>query len=570
VQRLLRIAIASARGATRAALQIELAGIRSRFFSDAEGAVALCREALDLCPNDPRALLALAEHCQAASQWAEAARALAALAEGEDSPLRSGKYFQLAGAAAENAVTAMAIGYYERALECYFTPGRMPPESMRAGCMRAFDDIERLLIERRDWKGLERAYRTMIKRMAPGAAELPRLWEGLGKIYKDHLGHRASAIQSFEVASELDKDRLTHHRVLIDLYSGVETDELDKLVERRLKLVAAEPFNPDHYAALRSLWAKMKLWDRTFAACRALVFLGRADRKEDEFFRRYRSDSVVWPRRQMNENDWRRLRHPDEDQLLSAVMALVAEPIALSHAVTARRLRLEDDTWGAHDHLRHLYRNVCAALAIGTPRAYVAPPLDVDIVLANLKVGSALAPSFAIGRHMYQGRSSVQMVHSMARALSYARPAAYLRLLLGGNGELGTALAAARAAAVRPGSTEGVSLDERVSRLHGCMARWARQPVWVAELRGALRRLRERGGAGPVDLDRWGRAVDASARRAGLLLAGGLEVAASDLDREPLFAQRTSREKRVSDLLLHSVSEEHFALRKDLGLALDD
>ena len=203
-------------------------------------------------------------------------------------------------------------------------------------------------------------------------------------------------------------------------------------------------------------------------------------------------------------------------------------------------------------------------------RDSLSPALEVDIVLANLKVGSALAPSYAIGCHMYQGRSSAQMVHSMARALSYARPAAYLRLLLGGNGELGTALAAARAAVVRPGSTEGVSLDERVSRLHGAMARRARQPVWVAEVRGALRRLREHGGAAPVDLDRWGRAVDATARRAGLLLAGGLDVASADLVREPLFAQRTSREKRLTDLLLHSVSEEHFTLRKDLGLALDD
>lgn len=571
VQRLLRAAIAAARGATRAGLQVELAGLRSRFFSDAEGAVALCREALALVPGDPRALLALAEHSQAAGLWGDAARALAELAEGEDSPLRSGKYFQLAGAAAENATTASAIAYYERALDCFFASDRVPPpDSLRAGCMRAFDDCERLLRERRDWKGLERTYRAMIKRMTPGAPELPRLWAGLGKIYKDHLGHRASAIQSFEVASELERDRLTHHRVLIDLYSGVETDELDKLVERRMKLVQAEPFNPDHYAALRSLWARMKAWDRTFAACRALVFLGRADRKEDEFFRRYRTDGVVWPRRAMSESDWRRLRHPDEDPLISAVMALVAEPIALAHALTARRLRLDDDCSPAHDHLRHLYRNACAALAIGSPRLFVAPYLEVDVVLANLRTGGLLAPSFAVGCHMYQGRTSAQMAHGLARALSYARPAAYLRLLLGGSGDLGAALAAARAAAVRPGSTEGVSLDERVSRLHGALARRARQPVWVAELRGALRRLRERGGAGPAELDRWGRAVDATARRAGLLLAGGLDVAAADLEREPLFAQRTSREKRVADLLLHSVSEEHFALRRELGLSLDD
>lgn len=570
VQRLLRQAIAAARGATRAGLLIELAGVRSRFFSDADGAVGMCREALTMVPGDPRALLALAEHCQAAGAWADAARALAELADSEHSPLRSGKYFQLAGAAAENAVTGMAIGYYERALDRFFTSGRVPPVAMRAGCMRAFDDCERLLRERKDWKGLERTYRTMIKRLAAGAPELPRLWAGLGAIYKEHLGHRASAIQSFEVASELERDRLTHHRVLIDLYSGVETDEIDKLVERRLKLCHAEPFNPDHYAALRSLWARMKLWDRTFAACRALVFLGRADRKEDEFFRRYRTESVVWPRRAMTESDWRRLRHPDEDPLISAVMAQVAEPIALSQAMTSRKLGLGDDPSATHDHVRHLYRNVCAALAIGTPRLYLAPGLEVDVVLANLKIGPALAPSFAVGCHMYQGRSSAQMVHAMARALSYARPAAYLRLLLGGSGEVGTALAAARAAAVRPGSTEGVSLDERVSRLHGALARRAREPVWVAELRGALRRLRERGGAGPVDLDRWGRALDATARRAGLLLAGGLDVAAADLEREPLFAQRASRESRVSDLLLHSVSEEHFALRKDLGLSLDD
>ena len=570
VQRLLRLAIAAARGATRAALQVELAGVRSRFFSDAEGAVALCREALELVPRDPRALLALAEHCQAAGNWSDAARALAELAESQDSPLRSGKYFQLAGATAENAVTAMAIGYYERALDCYFAPGRVPPEAARAGCMRAFDACERLLRERKDWKGLERAYRNMIKRMAPGAPDLPRLWAGLGVIYKEHLGHRASAIQSFEVASELEKDRLTHHRVLIDLYSGVETDELDKLVERRMKLVHAEPFNPDHYAALRSIWARMKLWDRTFAACRALVFLGRADRKEDEFYRRYRSDGVVWPRRPMSESDWKRLRHPDEDPLISAVMALCAEPIGLSQAVTVRRLRLDDDPSPLHDHLRHLFRNVCAALAIGTPRLFVSPRLEVDVVLANLRAGSVLSPSFAAGCHMYQGRTSAQMAHAMGRALSYARPAAYLRLLLGGSGEVASALAAARAAAVRPGSTEGVSLDERVSRLHEALARRARQPVWVAELRGALRRLRERGGASPVEIDRWGRAVDATARRAGLLLAGGLDVAAADLDREPLFAQRTSREKRVTDLLLHSVSEEHFALRRELGLALED
>jgi len=36
-----------------------------------------------------------------------------------------------------------------------------------------------------------------------------------------------------------------------------------------------------------------------------------------------------------------------------------------------------------------------------------------------------------------------------------------------------------------------------------------------------------------------------------------------------MFARRRPREERVSDLLVHSVSDEHLTLRRDLGLALD-
>jgi tetratricopeptide (TPR) repeat protein len=565
VARLLEAAIAVTAGAVRAQLQLRLAGLRSRFLSDAEGAIVLCRAAVAALPGDRSARLALAEHCQAAFAFEDSAAALAELAELENSPLSSGKYLQLAAAIAPPEA---AVDYLERALDCFFAPGRVPPQSARATCMGAFEELERLLRGRRDFERLERCYRAMIKRLPAGAPELPSLWAGLGKIYRDHTRNPHAAIQSYEVASDLERDRLTHHRILIDLYQGVGTDELDKLVARRRKLLEAEPHNGDHYAALRSLWARMKQWDRTFAACRALVFLGRADRKEDEFYRRYRTESVVWPRRVMNETDWRRLRHPDEDALIGAVLGRVAEPLAFEHALTPRKLRLGDDASLVHDHVRHLYRNVCVALGVGTPRLFVSPWLEVDMVLANLRAGASLAPSFAVGRHMYEGRSSAQMVHGMARMLSYARPIAYLRLLFGGDSQLGGAMAMARAAAARPGSTEGATVATARSRLPAALERRAREPMWLSDLRGALRRLRERGG--PVDLERWGKAADATARRAGLLLGGALDVAAFDLDREPLFAQKSSRVERVTDLLLHSVSDEHLGLRKDLGLALDD
>jgi len=562
VERLLRAALPHASRRRRVDVLVELAGLASRFFGDPAAAVALTREALALAPGQRRLLLPLVEHCQAAGHWRDALEALTQLAEQEGSALRRGRYYHLAGGLAEKLSVEQAVQYLERALDCYFGPVVQPPPAARAGCLRAFADIEALLSARGEWKALERAYRAMIKRLGQDAPELPQLWSELGRIYREHLGERASAIKSFEVASALQKDRLTHHRILIDLYQGAGPDELDKLIERRRRLLAAEPLSPEHYSALRSLFVKCKNRDGTFVACRALVFLDRADRQEDEFYRRHRQDGVTWPARGMSAADWRRLRHPDEDPLIAAVLAMSAERVGLSQATTARRLRLRDDSSAALDHVRHLYRGSCAALGLDEPELFVAPGVEADAVLANLRHGSSLAPALVIGCRMYQRRTSPQMVHTMVRVLSYLRPQAYLRLLLGPSNLVAAAFAAA--CAVGGGPSDGAAVEE-VARLTAAIQRNA-GGTWLAELRGAVRRLRERGGQ--VDVGRFCRGLDSTARRAALLLSGALDVAAADLHREPVFSRRRPREERVADLLVHSVSEEHLALRRDLGLAV--
>ncbi len=392
VDRLLRAALPHAAPRRRVDLLIELAGLASRFFGEPAAAVSLVREALALAPGERRLLLPLVEHCQAAGQWREAIEALAQLAEHEGSALRRGRFYHLAGGLAEHISVDEAVEYLERALDCYFGPVLQPPGALRESCLRAFLEIEALLAPRGEYKRLERAYRAMIKRLGPDAAELPQLWSELGRIYREHLGHPASAIQSFEVASALEADRLTHHRTLIDLYQGAAPDELDKLIERRRRLIAAEPFSAEHYSALRSLFVKSKNRDGTFAACRALVFLDRADRKEDEFYRRHRRDRVIWPERGMGSADWRRLRHPDEDPLVAAVLAMAAEQVALSQATTPRRLRLRDDGSDAYDHVRTLFRKTCAALGVAEPDLFVAPAVESDAVLANLRRGSSPGP----------------------------------------------------------------------------------------------------------------------------------------------------------------------------------
>ena len=94
--------------------------------------------------------------------------------------LRRGQYLALAGGLAAHLDADLAGDLLEQALECTFGGGRQPPVALRAECFAAFDELVAFLSGREEWKRLERVYRTMIRRLAPGSAELPRLWSELG------------------------------------------------------------------------------------------------------------------------------------------------------------------------------------------------------------------------------------------------------------------------------------------------------------------------------------------------------------------------------------------------------
>jgi hypothetical protein len=74
-------------------------------------------------------------------------------------------------------------------------------------------------------------------------------------------------------------------------------------------------------------------------------------------------------------------------------------------------------------------------------------------------------------------------------------------------------------------------------------------------------------GGGSLDLRRWVLAVDLSADRAGFLLAHDLEVASELIkaSEDPALPTRD----RIKELVLFSVSEEYFSLRRKLGISID-
>ena len=71
-----------------------------------------------------------------------------------------------------------------------------------------------------------------------------------------------------------------------------------------------------------------------------------------------------------------------------------------------------------------------------------------------------------------------------------------------------------------------------------------------------------------ADLKKWMQTVEATACRAGLLLCADLEIAKKIVSAEPQLPGDVTPAEKMKELLVFSVSEQYFALRKALGIAV--
>ena len=430
--------------------------------------------------------------------------------------------------------------------------------------MRAFVDLSKYLYECGEYKSLERSYRKMIRRMRAGDAELAELWHGLGQVYRKHLRRRDEAIESFEVASSLDDKRLTHHRILIDLYQDAGPETIDKAIARRHKLLAAEPYETDHYRALRRLYLRLERYDEAWTASRALCYLGKADPEEREDYHAHKPLGAQWAAGRLTEADWDLLRHADENRRVTNMFTIACDAALLQTAASVRKLGLRNDTDPRFDHLRRMFVGVVSALGLPSYEVCVQPDVGGDVLLANVRRGRQLTPIFAVGRPLYDGQSVEAITYTLARQLAYGRRGYLLRLAIANPGELEAVFLAASSLS-RQDVPVPAQLMPAVTNYRASLAKNL-PDNWRAPLAAEVEQFVS--DAQPYDIDAWCRAVDATCRRAGLLLAGDLRTAVEGMAREPIFTSNHSTEDKIADLLVHSVSPEHHTLRRKLGLTI--
>ena len=536
-------------------------------------AIAAYVEALDHDSENHQMLHRLLELYTESEQWNPAIEVIDRFIEMETDPLRKGSYYQAAGTICRDKLKELddAVEYFNHALDSFFHDGASSiPKEFFQRALKPFEDIDRILTSKRDWRSQERAYRTMIKRLKQGDSILLNLWHALGEIYRSRLKDYEAAIQAFEVAQKLDPKNAGRGEILAELYVLGGSGHADKAVAQHLAMIQREPFKYDSYKALRRIYMDTQQYDKTWCVCSALSFLKKADAEEQQFFEQYKPRGFAKAKKQMTEEIWRLVNHPGENPYVSAIFGSIWQAGAMLGAQPHKAFGLNRknrvDVATDQVMFSKVFNYASGVLRVPMPDVFLQAEEQGELLIANSQEKGRLIPSFLVQGKLLSGRSEKEIAFASGKWLTYLRPDHFLKVALPTNTELKIAfLSAIRL--VKPDFPIPPDAEPLVAQYLPQMQKvMAQQPQWIEQLHLVVGKFLPN--ANKVDLGGWARAVDFTAHRVGLLLSGDLEVAAGAVSMEPVVVGGPQIKDKVKELVTFAVSEDYFEARKRLGLTI--
>ncbi|HEX4450787.1 MAG TPA: tetratricopeptide repeat protein [Kofleriaceae bacterium] len=443
---------------------------------------------------------------------------------------------------------------------------------------KAFDGIDKLLTDKKDWKNLVRAYRRQLKRIggdAPTEQQL-ELWTRLGDICADQLGDTEAATEAYQVACQLAPDDVRRHEQLADLYLEAGDGRRAEAINELQYLLEHTPDRVELYKALANLYRAEHELDKAWCVSQALVFLGAASPEERMLYDKLKPAQFTPAPRRLTEELWQKnVIHPREDKLVGAIFSTTLGALAGGSAqpVTAYGLSPETRTDLDRDPrpISRIVKYVTGVLAIEpTPMVWMQETGDGLRVANTVGLGGErqrLVPTLLVGAPLIGKTDEAELAFEVGKRMAYLRPERFVTLAVGTLPKL----EAAFTAAVLAGGASLTAHDgqawqpdnEDAKKLASTLRRQVPAPLLeqVSELSKSLT-----GRVGNGLISTWRAATDLTANRVGLIVSNSLEVAARSIATEGATLSSMSVKERLRDLLAYSVSEPYFAVRRHLGL----
>jgi DNA-binding response OmpR family regulator/tetratricopeptide (TPR) repeat protein len=415
----------------------------------------------------------------------------------------------------------------------------------------ALTALEAAHTRRADWRRLERQYRKLIHRL--GDQQDPeralRLWWRLAELYRVRLGDRSSAKVAYEIAAKLAPDDPRPRDALAKLH-GEEPGDWQKTAQALRESWRIAPGDGQPGRALFKLHVEGERWDLALAAAGALAARGVEDAAATEFLKRFRTRFLQRAGAPLSSQLVDRLRHPDDDRVLSRLFAVV---FAVHHPPFALAdLGVSAVDGIAPETLPEPFAKVLAYLAelfgVSAPPVYRRADFGSDA-----HVGAMAEPVLLAGPQALALHDRIGLAFRLGRALTYLWPG---RALVGAlpTRHLKTILLATVTL-----SSPGLKIDDADGQIAALRAQLAVAPGLARDVAPLVDRLLKVQGA--LNLSRYTRGLARTAERVGLLVCNELQAAAR-------ITAETSVPGAVDDLLDFALSPEYHSAKEALGLSI--
>jgi len=544
-------------GEERYKLLNEIGDIWSEREKNPQKAIEALEEARDLKPIDHVLLHKLLQLYQAAADWQKMVDTLQSIAEVEEKPVIKARYIFT-----QAQIYRDKIEDLDRAVELFNESLDLNPSYLEA-----FERINKVLTQQKNWKQLERAYRKMLHRIAgKGNADLEHtLWHQLGLIYRDRLQQTDSAIEAFKMAATNKPDAIVVRQILGELYEvGGRWDEA--IAEQRV-ILEAEPLKIDAYRSLYGLYLQKLAYDEAWCFAAAMAFMKKAGEEEQRFFEDYRPQGMLPVKGRLTDQIWtKQVFHADENLYVSKIFEMIA-PAALQAKIAGQApgkapvldKRFKQDPATSTITFAKTFGWAAQVLGVPAPDLYVR-----NDVPGGIQAVAAQPVASVAGQTVLTGFQPPELTFICGKHLSSYRGEHYIRTLFPTQAEL-TIMLFAGVMLAAPSTPMPQDMVGQIQQTAQALAKFI-QPVQMEGLRMVVKRFIDDGAK--ANIKRWNQAVELTSCRAGLIVCGDLEIAKKLIGAEAPLPGDLSAADKMKELLLYFVSEQYSEVRRALGIAI--
>ena len=448
-----------------------------------------------------------------------------------------------------------AIEYYNKALD------EMPSK------LEAFRAIDEILTRTKQWKQLEAAYLTMVKRVR-GRSDMGQveymLFKNLGEIYRSRLQQYDYAISSYQLAAKLRPDDVPIHEILADLYERVGKHE--QAIEEHRGLIIAQPSRVESYRTLFRLFSDMKAYDKAWCMAGILNLLKKANEQERNFYRQSRAVTITSAKRPLEDIEVR------ENVLFQRENRMVGEVYQIIYQIIGSRLRGRElkelglKRKHSVDITRQEHPIHDLLLAINR---YLRVPLPVVYrsgQASGIRLADINPPALIIGEDVYRGsRSSQELAYVLGKYMSYFHPLHRMAALYNDPTRLKVLYLAAEYHCF-PDTYTGVR-SEAVESAAKELGQYSNANK-TRQLAQALEEARAAEGGKTPSIDRWISALEYSAVNLGFTTCNDIEVCAN-LERDPsLSLSGLQYQDKIRALVMYAMSRRYETVTSGLGIQI--